>query len=205
MPKPDLRVIRGVELVHVGTYEISTGTFAPTKADLAAAVAAHTAGISRKPVIRLGHDDPRFDGTPGVGWVDGLRLADQGSTLIGDLHGVPAWLAASLKSAYPSRSIEAIQDVKAADGTAYSLVLTGLALLGATAPGIPTLRDLRDVEAMYSGGRIAASGRPVTLIRASAAKSAPTPRQRAILAVAASRRRARRASTLLHTLRGTEQ
>ncbi|WP_037187884.1 hypothetical protein [Rhodococcus sp. 114MFTsu3.1] len=200
----DFRVIRGVELAKVGRWEISTGTWDVSTADLESAVAAHAAGIGRRPVIRLGHIDPRFDGTPGVGWVDGLRLADGGRTLIGDLHGVPAWLAASMRSAYPSRSVEALQDVKAANGESYALVLTGLALLGATEPGIGTLKDLRDVQALYSGGRIAASGRAIQLVRASAPKPEPTATQRAALNLAASRRRARTAQRILHNLLGTE-
>lgn len=153
---PDLRTLRGVELVKVGSWEISTGTWTVTEPDLQAAAAAHAAGVLRKPVIKLGHAGPMRDAAPALGHVDNLRLTDDGNTLVGDLINVPARLAAVMASAYPDRSVEALIDYQGADGTVWPLVLTGLSLLGATAPGIDTLRSLQDVTDLYG---IAASRR----------------------------------------------
>lgn len=202
MPRPDLRTIRGVELAKVGTWEISTGTWKVTAKALASAVALHASSGHRKPPLKLGHDDARFDGSPSVGYVDNLRLADNGQTLVGDYVGVPAWLAGVMASAYPSRSVEAVEFK---DGT---MQLTAVALLGVTGPGIPTIRSLSDVERLYSGG-VAASAptRLVHLVQASAPWPRVTPRSRtpqqaAALSVAASRRRSRRAAFALDQLNG---
>lgn len=183
IPRPALRTIPSVELVKCGRWQASTGEFAPTPADLAAAVAAHRAGVLRKPVIHLGHDRALGDAAPALGYVDNLRLADGGQTIVGDLVNVPAAVAALIPRAYPDRSIEALLDYTAADGTAYSMVLTGLALLGAAAPAVETLRSLQDVGELY-GIPIAASARRVAL-----SITAPDPRPDLAVAVAAARRR----------------
>ncbi|MDV3219738.1 phage protease, partial [Mycobacterium avium] len=112
-------------------------------------------GLLRKPVIRLGHNDPRFSGDPAVGWLDNLRASEDGQALIGDMVGVPEWLAEILPSAYPSRSIEGLYDYTAPDGSEHEFVLTGLALLGATRPGVESLQSLQDVARLYD---IAAAG-----------------------------------------------
>lgn len=110
-------------------------------------VDAFSAGVVRKPVLKLGHIDDRFDAEPAVGWVENLRTAPGGAILIGDLCGVPGWLAEAMPTSYPSRSMEAAIDYEDADGTVWPLVLTGLALLGATAPAIGDLAELRDFVA----------------------------------------------------------
>lgn len=186
---PDLRTIRGVELVKVGSWEISTGTWTVTAADLQAAVAAHAAGVLRKPVIKLGHQGPMRDAAPALGHVDGLRLTDDGQTLVGDLINVPARLAAVLASAYPDRSVEALIDYQDTDGTVWPLVLSALSLLGATAPGIDTLRSLQDVTDLYG----VAASRRITLASSlftDGSKKGPDAAGRArAVAVAAARRR----------------
>lgn len=187
---PDLRTIRGVELAKVGSWEISTGTWTVTAADLQAAVAAHGAGVLRKPVIKLGHQGPMRDAAPALGHVDNLRLVDGGHTLVGDLVNIPARLAKVLASAYPDRSVEALIDYQDTDGTVWPLVLTGLSLLGATAPGIDTLRSLQDVTDLYG---VAASRR--IMLATSLFRRNPENRQEAVagraraVAVAAARRR----------------
>lgn len=140
------RTVPGIELARVGEWEISTGTWTPGRPDLAAAVAAFNAGVLRKPIVRLGHLDARFDGEPSFGHVSRLRLADNGDLLLGDLV-LPEWLAAALPMHYPDRSVEAVQDYRAPDGTRWPLVLTGVALLGATAPGIDSLQSLQELVA----------------------------------------------------------
>lgn len=162
-PRVALRTITGVELIRTGTWGAKTGDWTVTTEDLAAAVDAHRAGIMRKPVISLGHDGPMRDAAPALGYVDNLRLADGGRTLIGDFVNMPKAVADLLPHAYPDRSIEARTNYEAG-GRVWPLVLTGLALLGATAPGVSTLRSLQDVGALYGVDVAAtASARRLTL------------------------------------------
>jgi hypothetical protein len=141
----DLRTIRGIELVKVGTWAASTGDWTVTADDLASAIKAHQANVLRKPVVKIGHEDPRFDGGPALGYVDNLRLADRGTTLVGDLVNVPGPIAKLLPHAYPDRSVEALIAYEAPDGTTWPLVLTGLALLGAEAPAVESLASLQEL------------------------------------------------------------
>lgn len=181
---PDLRrTIRGVELVKTGTWQISTGTWTVTPADLKSAVDAHQAGVLRKPVIKLGHDSPLGDAAPALGYVDNLRLSADGNTLLGDLTDVPALLGDVLQHHYPDRSVEGLTDYTAPDGTTWPLVLTALALLGATAPGIDTLQSLQGLTDLY--------GAPIAATRI----TIPAPRNdrsRAVAVAAARRRRTHR-------------
>ncbi len=123
-----------------------------------AAVAAHRAGAVRRPPVKIGHIDARFDGEPSYGYVDNLRIVDNGQTLVGDLVGLPPMLADLIPVAYADRSIEGVQDFVDASGRAYSFALTGVALLGAAQPGVSTLRSLADVGALY--GLAAAARHP---------------------------------------------
>lgn len=141
MPNPQLVTVPGVELVKVGTWDISTGKWDVTTEMLHSAVKAAAAGVLRRPPLKLGHDDPRFDGEPAVGYIDNLRVTDDGQTLVGDYAGVPKWLADVLATAYPSRSVEGVNLVEH-EGTKYPFVLTACALLGVTNPGITSIADL---------------------------------------------------------------
>jgi hypothetical protein len=152
----NLVTVPGVELMRTGKWNLSTGEWECSDKEIAAAIDAHQKGLLRKPVIRLGHNDPRFSGDPAVGWLDNLRASADGGALIGDMVGVPEWLADILPSAYPSRSIEGLYDYTAPDGSEHEFVLTGLALLGATKPGVENLQSLQDVARLYD---IAAAGK----------------------------------------------
>jgi hypothetical protein len=189
----DLRTIRGVELVRVGTWSISTGEWAVTADDLAAAVAAHKAGVLRRPVIKLGHA-PMGDAAPALGYVDNIRTADDGNALVGDLVDVPKAVAALLPRAYPDRSVEALLDYAAPDGQVWPLVITSLALLGSTAPGIPNLAALPDVARLYGVDLAASSARRV--VAAAAMFDTAADRARAVAVAAA--RRTRRTRTVSH-------
>ena len=105
----DVRTITGVELVKVGRWDISTGVFRVTRADLVSAIDAHQAGVRRKPVLKVGHGD-EDDKAPAMGYVDNLRLSSDGNTLLGDFVNVPARLAEVIPLAYPDRSIEGFTD-----------------------------------------------------------------------------------------------
>lgn len=182
----DTRTIRGVELVKVGSWQTSTGDWHVTAEHLAAAVEAHHAEVLRKPVLKIGHTDPRFDGGPALGYVDNLRVTDGGTTLVGDLVDVPGPVAKLLPRAYPDRSVEALIDYVDADGRTWPLVLTGLALLGASAPAVDTLRSLQGVGELYG---VAAGARRVVL---ATNRGAVDQNARAVAVAAARRRRTQR-------------
>lgn len=155
----NLVTVKDRELMKVGTWKVRSGhDFEVTPELIKAAVAAHERGVLRKPTIRLGHGDDRFSGDPAMGFVDNLRISGDGSTLYGDLMGVPKGFADIMPSAYPSLSIEGMYDYTAPDGTEHDFVLTGLALLGATAPGISELKSVQDVTEFYGADIAAAVG-----------------------------------------------
>lgn len=145
--RPPRVTIANVEVAKVGTYDTSTGPLVLSAGSLASMLKAFDAKVSRQPVIKLGHADPVNDGMPSVGWLDNLRLSDDGQALIADLCGVPQWLADAMPSAYPDRSIEAAIDYTDADGQVWPLVLDGLALLGAMQPAMGNLADVRELVA----------------------------------------------------------
>jgi hypothetical protein len=179
-----LATLEGVELASVGAHDCMTGTWDCTAQDITDAVAASQEPEWRAPIIKLGHTDPRFDGEPAVGTIRNLRASPDGRTLIGDLTGLPQWLADTMPSAYPSRSVEGVKKDIAASGRAYSFRLSALALLGVEPPAIESLADiarLYDVAAANSqqatgyGSPIVTVG-PMTPVAASAAKPTPSPK-----------------------------
>ena len=146
---PALAMWPGVELVAVGEWPLSTGPANFTATDLAEACAAARCPAVGQPVLKLGHHDPRFDGEPAIGWVASMRLNDTQTKLVGDFTAMPGWLAAILPSAYPERSIEACLDFTCQIGHVHPFVITAVALLGVTPPGVGTIGSLNDVAALY--------------------------------------------------------
>lgn len=153
--RPVLVTWPNVELIHTGTWDISTGRWTVTTEDLNNVVAALDCPAVRNPVIKIGHTDPRFDGEPAVGYLDGLVVSATGHELRGDYRGIPEWLRDVLASAYPDRSIEGEYDHICQLGHVHPFVLTGVALLGVTPPGVGTLQSLQDVAALFG---VAAAG-----------------------------------------------
>jgi len=145
---PALSARRNVDLLHAGTWDASTGTWTATPEDLASAVAALDCPAVRRPPLKLGHADPRFDGEPAVGWIDNMVLTDDGNTLVGDYVGMPGWLGDVIASAYPDRSIEGYFDFRCQLGHTHPFVLTAVALLGVAAPAV-ALGSLQDVATLY--------------------------------------------------------
>ncbi|AXH50467.1 capsid maturation protease [Gordonia phage Ruthy] len=137
----EIACVAGVELARTGQWSASTGVTTITRADLAEAIAALECPGVRDPIIKLGHTDPRFDGQPAIGRVTNLEVVDEYS-LRGDMNGMPGWLGEIIASAYPSRSIEAEWNHQCSIGHTHPFVLTGLSLLGVTAPAIASLDDI---------------------------------------------------------------
>lgn len=164
---PPLATIADVELMHTGTWNISTGVVTFTRDDLAAAVASLDCPAVRRPVLKLGHSEPdpvqgmRWDGEPAVGYIANMAVAENGRTLVGDYAGMPGWLGDVIASAYPDRSIEGQFDHRCQMGHTHPFVVTAVALLGVVAPGIGTLQSLQDVAALYG---VAAASPPGDLV-----------------------------------------
>lgn len=158
--------------MRVGTWAASTGETSITREDLENIVTSAATGQLDKAVIKIGHTDPRFanpdwDGEPAYGQVTNLAVDDEnGGTLYGDYVNVPAELAEKMPSAYPFRSVEISWGVKLKDAAGkvartFKAVLTGLALLGQSAPAV---KGLADVHAALSD---ALSGATATAERSS--------------------------------------
>ncbi|MEJ9080763.1 phage protease [Gordonia malaquae] len=160
---PPLSHLPGVELMHTGTWDASSGRHTFTTDDLANAVAALECPAVRRPILKLGHTDPRFDGEPAAGWLANMATANDGHSLVADFVGMPGWLGPILASAFPDRSIEGQWDYRCAIGHNHGFVLTGLALLGVAHPAIGTLASLQDVGRMYGVELSEASGPAFTI------------------------------------------
>jgi hypothetical protein len=156
--EPLLSTVYNIEVCAVGIeYPLSTGPATFTTEDLLEAVASQQDPAIVPPRVWLGHpDDDRFhagratpagSAEPALGKLVNMRVEDEGMTLVADAVGVPTWLAKILSSAFPSRSIEGFQEATTATGRTWGLVVTDLALLGVTWPGVSTLEDL---QALYS-------------------------------------------------------
>lgn len=154
MTVPSLVTLPDVDIVAAGEWNLSTGEVTFTKEMLADGVAAAACPAVGWPVIKIGHTDERFtpvdgDGTPALGRVKNLRLSASGNKIVGDLAGMPGWLGSIAPSAFPQRSVEGCFDFRCQIGHVHPFVLTGLALLGATGPGVGVLNDLQDIAALY--------------------------------------------------------
>jgi hypothetical protein len=171
---------RGVELCAVGNWNASKGDGTLTPEDIAAMAAAARDPFADKVPIKIGHTDSRFqdaygnppedqDGHPAYGWVENIRASDDGRTLYGDYVGVPAKLAEVIPSAFRGRSVEFVPG-KRLGGKVYRAVLTGLALLGQSAPAV---KGLADVMALYSAGSV-----PVSLSQGAAQETPEDKRER---------------------------
>lgn len=183
---PPIANVANVELMHTGTWDLSTGPATFTVEDLASAVAALDCPAVRRPILKLGHTPNPLPGQPAIGFVANLATAEDGRTLVGDYVGLPGWLAVAddagnsvLSSAYPDRSIEGQYDFRCQIGHTHPFVLTAVALLGAEQPGIGTLQSLQDLADLYG---VAAAAEPadgaiaVTIpIRASEEDRVPNP------------------------------
>lgn len=198
MPTPTLANVSGVELMHAGTWDLSSGLATFSRADLLSAVAAQDCPAVHRPLLKLGHLDGRVaaateDGQPTIGWIGGMRPERDGHALVGDYRGLPAWMTelddagnCVIASAFPYRSIEGSWDYRCALGHTHPFVITGVALLGETPPGIGTLASLQDVAALYTGVAASSptSGVPVTVTIHATGKESAVPNPNPVMVAA---------------------
>jgi hypothetical protein len=147
---PPLGRIKGVEILHVGEWDISTGTTQVTLDVLHAMVAATDCPAVRNATLKPGHKRPLMQGDPSLGYVANLRLEDE-YKLVGDWCAMPGWLVepdgngdAVIAGAYADRSAEWAPYVCQL-GHTHPCVLGAVALLGVEHPGIGTLESLHDL------------------------------------------------------------
>jgi hypothetical protein len=164
---PDIQLARreGVELVATGSWELLSGSWNPNRKDILAAVESAQCPAVRRPKIKIGHLDPRFnepddttlDGTPSLGWFDNLRASNDGNTLVGDQVALP-WLTQVQAAAWPDRSIEGKYNSRCGLGHIHPFVITAVSLLGETPPGIPTLKSITSLDDLPAALGVAAAG-----------------------------------------------
>ena len=149
----------GVELARPGTWQLSSGPREFTAAMLRDAAEFHASTGGQRIPLGFGHMDSRFDGDPAWGWLSNIRYAEdaQGPVLLGDLVELDDWVAAAAPAKWPHRSIEGVTGVTYG-GREYGLVLTRLALLGATPPGMPVLKSLSDLRQLVAAAAAASGG-----------------------------------------------
>jgi hypothetical protein len=149
----------GVELARPGTWQLSTGPREFSAGMLRDAAEFHASTGGQRIPLGFGHLDNRFDGDPAWGWLTNVRYAEDttGPVLLGDLVEMDDWVAAAAPARWPHRSIEGVTGVTFA-GREYGLVLTRLALLGATPPGMPVLKSLSDLRQLVAAAAAASGG-----------------------------------------------
>lgn len=161
--------LEGVEILAVGGPVFGQGSPPGgdfwTSAELRAmAEADQELGDEIKPPAKIGHSDaqglvlnsdlaPVTAGEmPAVGWLENLRLNDDGSKLLADIKDVPRKLAELINAkAYRTRSVELSRVTSQATGKTFEWVVTGLAWLGAK---MPAVRTLDDVVALYEDAEL---------------------------------------------------
>ena len=140
--------LKDVELMRPGKWKLASGETSFDEEDLYSAARFAQRPGARPSPVKIGHTDSRFigDGEPALGWLGNLRVEDRdGPVLMGDITGMPDWLAAAAPNAWPDRSVEGWKDYQDETGEKYSFIVDALALLGVQPPGVPSLKSLRDL------------------------------------------------------------
>jgi hypothetical protein len=112
-----------------------------SEADLDAMVQSFEAlGLAGRVPLKFGHDSPKPDGQPSLGWVS--RVWREGSKLLADFSNVPEKVLSLIRDrAYKFVSVELLKNVRA--GTReIPWVLDAVALLGADQPAVGILKEL---------------------------------------------------------------
>jgi hypothetical protein len=192
---PPMGRVSNVELMHTGTWDLSTGRATFTVEDLANAVAALDCPAVRRPILKFGHTPDPAQGQPAIGFIANMATAEQGRTLIGDYVGMPGWLVDTdddgvsvLKAAYPDRSIEGEFDHRCQLNHTHPFVITAVALLGDEHPAIGTIQSLQDLGALYGvAASTSARGERVSVrVHSSEGSAMPNPRPTTVAATVTS-------------------
>lgn len=102
-----------------------------------------------RPPAKLGHGE---SGDPAVGWLENIRINEDGSRLLADIKRVPRKVGELIRSgAYRGRSVELSSVTSQRTGRRFELAVSGLAFLGAS---LPAVRTLGDIVALYADDRI---------------------------------------------------
>lgn len=143
-----------VALCRAGTWNGLTGKAKITPEDLQSVVDAYSDQEIDKPRVKIGHvsslNTALGDGAPAFGWVQNPRMDPDGVTLRGDLVDIPRQLGEIVGRAYKDVSVELRKNVTTPSGKKHRTVLSGLALLGASAPAVKGLDDLVSLYASES-------------------------------------------------------
>jgi hypothetical protein len=189
---PAMGRVSNVELMHTGTWDLSTGTATFTVDDFAAAVGALDCPAVRRPILKLGHTPDPAPGQPAVGFIANMATAEDGRTLVGDYVGLPGWLVdendhgvSVLAASYPDRSVEGQWNFRCQIGHTHPFVITAVALLGEERPAIGTIQSLQDLADLYGVAAAAGeegSGEPITITVSKEGGVMPNPRPAPIAA-----------------------
>lgn len=112
-----------------------------SEADLDAMVTSFDAlGLTGRVPLKFGHDSPKPDGQPALGWVS--RVWREGSKLLADFSSVPDKVMGLIRDkAYRFVSVELLKNVRAGTRN-IPWVLDAVALLGADQPAVGILKEL---------------------------------------------------------------
>jgi hypothetical protein len=99
--------LEGLEIARPGTWYLSTGELSVTPEMLVDAAEFASSPEARPSPVKLGHNDPRFDGEPAMGWLTNLRVEGEAddAVLKGDVVGIGPWRVGrtSMLEAVPTR------------------------------------------------------------------------------------------------------
>lgn len=145
MPE-NCRSLYGVEIFSVGEW--NGDKYSQKDLDEMVKAFDETASTFRPP-LKLGHTDNQTllqqDGLPAAGWIG--KLYTEGGKLLADFIDIPNKIYDLLaKGAYKKVSAEIFWNAQI-NGTKYSRMLAGVALLGAD---LPAVTNLKDILALYS-------------------------------------------------------
>lgn len=145
-----------VPICKIGEWDGLTGKAVITRELCDSVIAAAGDNEIDQARLKIGHissmNTALGDGAPAFGWIERPRMDDDGVTLRGDIKGVPKKLASLVGTAYKKVSVELRKGVRTPSGKQYPHVLSGLALLGASAPAVKGLDDLADLYASEAPG-----------------------------------------------------
>ena len=140
-----------VPICKIGEWDGLTGKAVITRELCDSVIAAARDNEIDQARLKIGHissmNTALGDGAPAFGWIERPRMDEDGVTLRGDIKGVPKKLASLVGTAYKKVSVELRKGVRTPSGKQYPHVLSGLALLGVSAPAVKGLDDLADLYA----------------------------------------------------------